>query len=85
MLRFKQLGLLIGKKAHGYFVVLKQGLHFYVRDVRKMKEQEEAAFQSAEEKLCPPEECDEILDSGGARTTKQRLPLLAKLRLRVRK
>ncbi|CAB9499531.1 expressed unknown protein [Seminavis robusta] len=61
--------------------VLKQGLHFYVRDVRLQKEREEAAMRAMEEKACP-EDQDDLRRRGGSA---KRQPLLTKLRLRARK
>lgn len=59
--------------------VLKQGLHFYVRDVRLQKERQEAAIRAMEEKQCGDMKDEGSRhDSGGTK----RKPLLTKLRLR---
>ena len=63
--------------------VLKQGLHFYVRDVRLQKERELAAMRAAEEKSG----CDVIGDPSmhDAEEARRRQPLLQKLRFRSRR
>lgn len=62
--------------------VLKQGLHFYVRDIRIQKQREEAAAQATEEKVSS-EDLQPDLCHTPTRTTKSK-PLLTKLRLRAR-
>jgi hypothetical protein len=59
--------------------VLKQGLHFYVRDIRIQKQREEAAARATEEKVSSEDLQPGLCHTPTTRTTRSK-PLLTKLR-----